>query len=196
MIQIETMGRVAAMSVLPCLALASLGFGLALPEFSQLRHPLALLGARGVPHALGFDLLGFVLPGLLAAWAAVTAFELPPRAWRHRVGVQLVFLSGLAFAGMGLFPLDPTNIDGPVSQRHATAWLLWAVAFVPGAAALGASLWTRAPGVAYGCLAAAALVAVCAFLPVLPPALSQRLAFAAWAAWLGWAASRWPRRPA
>ncbi|HEY0335544.1 MAG TPA: DUF998 domain-containing protein [Stenotrophomonas sp.] len=191
----DAWGRAAAMAVLPCLVLAGIGFGVALPEFSHLRHPLALLGARGVPHATGFDLLGFVLPGLLAAYAAVIAFPLTGdgRGWGHRIGVQLLFLSGLAFAGMGLLPLDPADLDGPESQRHAAAWLLWAVAFVPGAVALGAGIRARARGLAWLCLAVAALVAVCAFVPGLPPALSQRIAFAAWAAWFGVAAGHWPR---
>lgn len=189
-------GRAAAVAVLPCLVVAGIGFGLALPEYSQLRHPLALLGARGVPHALGFDLLGFILPGLLAAFASLTAFEDPQRgrAWRHRLGVQLLFLSGLGFAGMGLFPLDPTDLDAPASQWHASAWLLWVVAFVPGAAALGAYLWPRDRRVAWLCLGGAALVAFCAFVPGLPQALSQRVGFAAWAAWFGVAAGHWPTR--
>ncbi|MFP3345366.1 hypothetical protein R0J87_23070, partial [Halomonas sp. SIMBA_159] len=79
------------------------GFGLALDDYSQLRHPVALLGATGIAHALAFDLLGFVLPGALAALAALAVFGVggTKAAWSHRVGVQLLFLSGLAFAAMG-----------------------------------------------------------------------------------------------
>ena len=50
--------------------LAVLGFGAGLDGYAQARHPVALLGAHGVPHALAFNLLGFVLPGLLAAVVA------------------------------------------------------------------------------------------------------------------------------
>ena len=190
-------GRAAAVAVLPCLVVAAAGFGLALQGFSQWHHPVALLGARGVPHALGFDLFGFILPGLLAAFAALTAFgELRRgRAWGHRLGVQLLFLSGLGFAGMGLFPLDPTDLDAPASQRHASAWLLWVVAFVPGATGLAMDLWAGRRGLAWLCLGAAALVTVCAFTPWLPPALAQRIGFAAWATWFGVAAAHWPSAP-
>ena len=50
--------------------LAVLGFGAGLEGYAQARHPVALLGAQGVPHALAFNLLGFVLPGLLAVVVA------------------------------------------------------------------------------------------------------------------------------
>jgi hypothetical protein len=48
---------------------ALLGFGAALDGYSHSVHPVALLGARGVPHWLGFDVLGLLAPGLLAWWA-------------------------------------------------------------------------------------------------------------------------------
>ena len=34
------------------------GFGAALPDYSQAMHPVTWLGAHGIPHALGFNLLG------------------------------------------------------------------------------------------------------------------------------------------
>lgn len=36
--------------------LAVLGFGTGLEGYAQARHPVALLGAHGVPHALAFNL--------------------------------------------------------------------------------------------------------------------------------------------
>ena len=41
---------------------SALAFGAALDGYSHAQHPLALLGARGVPHALAFNVAGF-LPG-------------------------------------------------------------------------------------------------------------------------------------
>ena len=49
-----------------CFVLAVVGFGAALGGYSQAMHPVALLGAHGVPHALAFNVLGLVLPGLFA----------------------------------------------------------------------------------------------------------------------------------
>jgi len=64
------------------------GFGVALSGYSQIWHPVAVLGAKGVPHALGFNLLGFVLTGVLAAVAALDLrHRLPADAgWPARVG--------------------------------------------------------------------------------------------------------------
>ena len=50
--------------------LALLVFGTALEGYSQRLHPVALLGAAGVPRATAFNALAFVLPGALAAWQA------------------------------------------------------------------------------------------------------------------------------
>ncbi|PSD48850.1 DUF998 domain-containing protein, partial [Stenotrophomonas maltophilia] len=67
--------------------LAVLGFGAGLDGYAQARHPVALLGAQGVPHALAFNLLGFVLPGLLAVVVAeCLRRRLPATAgWAPRV---------------------------------------------------------------------------------------------------------------
>ncbi|HLM52888.1 MAG TPA: DUF998 domain-containing protein, partial [Pseudoxanthomonas sp.] len=52
-------------------ASALLGFGAALDGFSQLMHPVSVLGAKGIPRALAFNLIGFAAPGLLAGVAAI-----------------------------------------------------------------------------------------------------------------------------
>lgn len=186
-------GRWAASLVPVSLILAVAGFGAALPGYSQWRHPVALLGATGIPHARAFSALGFVLPGLLAAAGAVGLLA-GGQERMQRIGLQLLLLSGLAFCGLGLLPLDPTDLDGRASQYHATAWLLWALAFIPGAGLWGLSLRYRPGGARLGalCLLAAALVALLSFLPPgpwLPAPLAQRLAFLSWAGW--WALAAW-----
>jgi len=180
------LGAVAAV-----LFLASvLGFGAALPGYLPLGHPVALLGAIGVPHAGAFDLLGFVLPGLLAAAVALRLLARVPvtAAWTLRVGGQMLVLSGLAFAAMGVLPLDASDIDSPASQYHASAWMIWVLAFVPGAlmSGLGAR---QLPG--WGRLSALHLVAGLAVLvgafvlqALMPAPVAQRVAFVAWALWL------------
>ncbi|MCC4615572.1 DUF998 domain-containing protein [Xanthomonas campestris pv. asclepiadis] len=182
--------------------LAVAGFGVALPGYLQASHPVALLGANGVPHALGFNLLAFVLVGALGMATGVSLLaRMPARSsWSLRVGGQLIVLAGLAFLGMGALPLDPTDLDGRASQAHATAWLLWAVAFVPGMLLLAAALLNQPHTrvLAWLSLAAGLLVAVLAFGPpgLLRQAIAQRLAFLAWVGWLAVAAWRWPARPA
>lgn len=175
--------------------LALLGFGAALPGYAAVRHPVALLGAQGVPHALGFNLLGLVLPGVLAMALAVALLRrLPQAGWRLRIGGQLLLLSGLGLAAMGLLPLDAEDLDGPASRLHASAWLLWLVA--GGAGLLLSGLGLRAqvsPALGWRALACAGVVLAAALWPWPMPALAQRVAFVAWLAWLalaGWALPR------
>lgn len=172
------------------------GFGAVLAGYSQPLHPVGLLGARGLPHALAFNLCGFVAPGLLAALVAwrLRAAIGDEGAWAARIGAWLALLSALAFAAQGLLPLDLRDLESSTSRAHATAWTLWWVAFLPAALLLAAGLRQvrGATWLVVACVVAATVVAVLAMLPLdlLPPALSQRVAFGAWLLWLpvaaGW----------
>ena len=179
----------AGIAAAACFLAALVGFGMALDGYSQARHPVALLGASGVPRALAFNLLGFVLPGLLAMVVALRLRRglAHDAGWAARIGTRLVLLSALAFAAQGLLPLDPGDLDHRASRWHATAWMLWWIAFVPGAL-LGALGPFRMPGLrrfAWLSLVAATLVVFFAVLaPVVPAGVAQRTAFMAWFGWL------------
>lgn len=191
----ERWGRWVATALLPWLVVAVAGFGLAIPVYSQWRYPVTLLGGVGVDHAGAFNLLCMIVPGLAAAFAALAVFGGGAgRSWPQRVGVQLLFLSGLAFAGLGLFPLDASDFEGAATQRHSAAWLLWEVSFIPSMLALGLAVQARDRALAGLCWAAGALVLVTGFVPLLPAPLAQRVGFLAWAGWFGVAAWRWPAR--
>lgn len=177
-----------------CVA-AIAGFGAALAGYSQSLHPVALLGANGFPHALVFNLLAFVVPGMLAGAIAIgLRYRLPADAgWTVRVATQLIFLSALGFIALGLLPLDADDLNSAASRYHATAWMLWWVAFVPGALLLAVSGWRHQDwrGFAgFSMAAALATLAVVLFgVELLPPGVAQRLAFGLWLAWLcraGW----------
>jgi hypothetical membrane protein len=179
-------GLAAALVFIAALA----GFGLALPGYSQIAHPVAVLGAKGLPNALGFNLMGFVLTGALAAAAALDLRRRLPgdAGWRLRVGAQLVLLSALGFAAMGLLPLDPDDLDNPASSLHATAWMLWWVAFVPGALLVALGLRGRSPWrpLARASVLAALLVLFVALLAVelMPAGVAQRVGYLGWLGWL------------
>lgn len=165
-------------------AVAAVVAGLRLDGYSHAQHPVALLGADGIAGAGAFNLAGFVLPGLLAATLALGLYRCLPEAagWAPRIGARLLLLSSLAFAAQGAFPLDPEALDGPVSGRHAAAWMIWWSAFVPGALLLAGGLRGLWP---IGAVAACALIWA-GFAPtlLLEPPLVQRLALAAWLLWL------------
>lgn len=179
---------------------AVLGFGAALPGYAQGTHPVALLGAQGVAHAGVFNLLAFELVGVLAlAVAARVLSRMPARpGWPLRIGGQLIVLAGLAFFGMGALPLNPLDLDDRASQYHATAWLLWGVAFVPGTLLLASDLLNRdgMRVLAWITLGAGLVVAVACFGPpaLLPQAIAQRVAFLGWVGWLALAAWCWPAK--
>lgn len=174
-------------------------FGARLDGFDQMRHPVSLLGARGVPGGNVFSLVGFVLPGLLAAVAALDLIlRMPASASRPlRVGGQMLLLAAIAFAAMGLFPLDVEDIENRASQFHASAWLLWLVAFCAAAIALrfGAGRDRNWRPLATLTLACATWIACSAFLfeIAMPVAMAQRLAFLGWLVWLLGAARLAPR---
>ena len=166
------------------------GFGVALSGYSQVWHQVAVLGAKGVPHALGFNLLGFVLTGVLAAVAALDLrHRLPADAgWPARVGTQLLLLSAMGFVGLGLLPLDPDDLHNEASSLHATARLRWSPAFAPGAAlfAFGMRGRSRWRPVVTASIVAAAVVLFSALiaLALMPAGIAQRLGYAAWLGWL------------
>ncbi len=175
---------------LPWLALASFVAGLllanlGLPEYSHLLHPVGLRGATGLPYAPAFNLSLFVVPGVLLAIAGQRLRgRLPNAGWLARIGIVLVQFSAFAFAMQGVMSMDPSDMDTSMSRLHALAWMLWWIAFVPGAVlvAFGARR-----GTAFGLvsLAAAVLVPVIAvFAPIgMWVGVAQRLAFAVWFGW-------------
>lgn len=174
------------------MALAS--FGLAFDGYSHRTHPVALLGARGVPGAGTFNLLAFVVPGLLCvlcAWRLRQA----EGDWRQRIGSQALLLSALAFAAQGLWPLDPTDLDAPASRLHAALWMAWVLASTVGAALLAsAPAW---PARMRGWAAALAFaIPVFALLGAsfMPAAVAQRAAYLCWL--VGWIALAWVSRGA
>lgn len=166
--------------------LAPLGFGAALEGYSQLLHPLALLGARGVPHAPAFNLIGFGATGLFAALAAMGLRGRLPAdvAGSARIGARLLLLSAVAFAAQGAVALEPRDLDGPGSRWHATAWTLWWIAGSSGALLLAGGMLRRRGWrtFAWAALAASVLLGGLSLSPPgnWPAGIAQRIALCAW----------------
>lgn len=162
-------------------------------DFAHHTHPLAFLGAVGMPGAAVFNGTAFVLAGTLAAvalWPLRDALP-PPLPWTARIGAQLVLLSAVAFAAQGLMPIDPENLDGLASGLHGSAWTLWWLAFAAGNASIAWGMRKRR-GAAWFIIAtlAAQIVPLCALLAehAMPVAVAQRLSFLLWFAWVAWVA--------
>jgi hypothetical protein len=155
------------------------------PEYSHLAHPVALRGTAGLPWALAYNVLAFVLPGAFLLWAGQRLRDaLVDAGWAARIGIALVQLSALAFAAQGVVPLDPNDADATASRLHALAWMLWWIAFVPGTLLLALGK-RNDTGFALACLSAALLVPLLAvFAPIGQwVGVAQRLAFLLWFGW-------------
>jgi hypothetical protein len=183
-------------------ALAALG-ALA-PAFSQAVHPVDLLGAVGVPHAMAWNAVGVLLPG-----AMLVVFAIALQRSLHdlgvgavgRIGGWLLMLSGLAFAAGAAWPLRLEELDGPESKLHvATSMLAW-LAWLPSAALLPLALRARVGwqgvSIAGPLLAVAAILGMGLPLQQWMPVLEgrggavQRVGLAlyfAWPALLAWCA--------
>lgn len=165
---------------------ATVIWGAVLDGYSHREHPMAMLGAAGIPGALIFNTCAFVLPGMLVAVVFWTMRSLLPAkaGWQLRIGMQLAVLSALAFAAQGLFPL---NADDPGSQAnalHALAWTFWWIAF----AAAGVLLASGGPTRRFRWAAAVSTIVVLALAlapwPGAMAAFAPRLAFVAWFVWV------------
>nr|WP_235972839.1 DUF998 domain-containing protein [Luteimonas sp. MC1895] len=185
--------RVAGVAAALCFAGALAGFGAALEGYDHRAWPVALLGASGVPRASAFNVLAYLLPGLLAAFVAL---QLRARlvlggSYAERMGWSLALLAALAFAAQGLLPLDASAPDAGRGRLHGVAWALWGLAFAASTFALAAAAARhRRVAAALAHLGAGLLVFALGWLAaeLVPVALAQRLAFAAWFAWLAWVA--------
>jgi hypothetical protein len=176
--------RLAAVAAALLFAASVAGFGAAFKGFSNLLHPVAALGASGVPHGASFNACAFIVPGLLAALVAQSLRgRMRDARFVARLGVQALTLAALAFAGLGGLPLDSHDLLAPASRLHAATWTLWWVAFVAGAAMLAFGMRGTPHARRSRWLLVAATVALL-FAIVLPGAvpvgLSQRVAFGAW----------------
>lgn len=181
-----------------------LAMALPLDGYSHALHPVDVLGARGVPRAVAWNVLGFGVPGVLLA---IFALALQPPFRRDgigaagRIGGWLLAISALSFAAAGLLPLDLGDLDGPGSKRHVAASMLAWLAWLPSALLLPFALRRKPawrPSRVAGPLLALAAVACLAlplqqWLPVLEGRAGavQRIGLAlyfAWPALLAWSA--------
>jgi len=114
--------------------LALFAFAALRTDYSHLHKAVSERGVLGAPHALAWNLIGFIVPGLLLAlFGAGLANAIDGRRgalW------WLLVLSGLCFAATGVFPGEMRDgspmMDSPLTQGHLLfsnlAPLLWAIA--------------------------------------------------------------------
>ena len=184
----------------PWFALALAAFGVHVPEYRHALHPVALLGATGMPDAGLWNVLGFLVPGLLAAVALQgvrDALRDADASLVARVGVTLVMLSALAFAAQGLLPMQLGRaVDTGPARLHVVAWTLWGLSALAGFAVLAVGRLRR-PGSALAALAVGAAMAAALHTDAFAStgALRERIALALWFGWIAAASWRAWRQP-
>jgi len=175
---------------------ALFAFAAMYPGYSHYTRAISGLGAFGAPHALAWNVIGFVVPGLLLAWCGGgVALAIQDR---RRSLFWLLVISGLAFAGAGVFPAEMRN-GVPVMQSGWTAahvviisasglpWVVGALLLI--GRVRRSQRWRHLTvatiGLAILAVAGLGTNIVSGSIPVLAdaPGLAQRIAFGAYFAW-------------
>jgi hypothetical protein len=176
--------------------IALLTFGSLRPDYSQFTKAVSELGALGAPHALAWNVVGFIVPGLLlAACGAAIATAVDGLGTVVR---WLLTGSGIAFAGTGVFPAVMQHgspvMQAPTTVGHVVMLLLSSVLWL---AAIGVLLRRvmreprlrrlLTPFVVVTVIALAGLAANVLHDAIPPlehrPGLAQRLGFAGYFFW-------------
>lgn len=108
-------------------------FGASRADYSHFHQAVSELGVLSAPHALAWNLLGFIVPGLLLALfgaGLATAID-----GRRGALWWLLVLSGLCFAATGIVPGEMRNgspmMESPLTIGHLLfanlAPLLWII---------------------------------------------------------------------
>lgn len=180
---------------------ALLALGAVTPGYEHAHEAVSELGAIGAPCASWWNALGFGLPGVLIACFAAALFAPLQREGvgaSARIGVWLLLISGLAFAGNGVFAYDLQQPYAQTSKLHVAMLTITLLAFVPATLLLALSLrgrggWRALVGVG-PLIALVALLSVIQrmwdFVPLLQgnPGYAQRVTLAMYFMWLALAA--------
>jgi hypothetical membrane protein len=172
---------------------ASFAFGALRPGYSHSIHTISELGVIGAPNATLWNIVGFIVPGLLLA---VTGGALARAVRRERsntlvlAGLLLV-VAGLAVAGQGLIPAEMirgvADVTSPYTRGHFISSLVSGAAWAIGALLLVKPMkqnpdW-RGWRIVSVVLVIMTLIASFTLRGVLPDGLAQRIGNIIFHAW-------------
>ena len=102
---------------------ALFAFAAARSDYAHSTKAISELGVIGAPHALAWNLIGFIVPGVLLALCGAglaTAID-----GKRSLLWWLLVASGLGFAGTGIFPAEMHNgsplMQSPLTIGHVLA---------------------------------------------------------------------------
>jgi hypothetical protein len=155
-------------------------FAAAHPGYEHGTKAVSELGATGAPNALAWNLIGFLLPGLLLALFGVGVGK---AVRERRTGLYLA-LSGLAFAATAA-PADMENLKSPLSLAHILASLMVFLFWLPACLRLLKRTTPELRRITVLFLLFALAAVAIRFTPLLLPGWGQRLSFLAYFGWVG-----------
>jgi len=171
---------------------ASVALAALRPSYSHVVNTISELGAVGTPHAFVWNVLGFIIPGVLLAisGAAIARTAAAPSLSRTLATVLLV-ICGLAVAGQGVMPAEMANgvadVTSASTRGHFISSLVSGGSWVVGAFLLVGPMkrnpnWRGLHTVSVA-LVVLALVASFALRGTLPDGLAQRIGNSFFCAW-------------
>jgi hypothetical membrane protein len=172
---------------------ASAVLGALRPSYSHLVNTISELGAVGTPHATAWNVLGFIIPGVLLAiaGAAIARSANTEASLSRTFATALLVVSGLAVAGQGVVPAEMVNgaadISSASTQGHFVSSLISGAAWAAGALLLVGPMrrnpnW-RGLHIVSAVLVVLTLVASLALRGAIPDGLAQRIGNAFFCAW-------------
>ena len=160
---------------------AVVGFAAVRPDYSHLTKAISELGTIGAPRMWAFNVIGYVLPGLL-----VTGFGWVLGRRHGSTGLALLLaMAGLGLVVAGIFPGDLDDFRRPTTQLHLAGSLL-GLSWVPAMPWLAVKTRRSWPALATVSAGAFALfLLVFGLYAVIPraPGLVQRTTFGVWLGW-------------
>lgn len=193
---IESVSRRAAIAAAIVFWPALFVFAAIYPGYSHLHRAVSELGAFGAPHAVAWNIIGFIVPGLLlAVCGGSVALAIDGR---RSLLFWLLVISGLGFAGAGVFPAEMRNgipqMQSPWTAGHVSmislSGFLWVIAaFLLASRVRRSARWRRLLPISLALAVAAVfglgLNVFGGSIPMLAdaPGLVQRLAFAVYFGW-------------
>jgi hypothetical membrane protein len=163
------------------------------PSYSHVVNTISELGAVGTPHATAWNVLGFIVPGVLLALAGATIARAanPTPSVSRTFATVLLVLCGLAVAGQGIFPAEMANgvadVTSAFTRGHFVSSLLSGATWAVGALMLVGPM-KRNPNwhslyIVSAVLVALTLVALFTLRGTLPDGLAQRIGNAFFCIW-------------
>jgi hypothetical membrane protein len=163
------------------------------PSYSHVVNTISELGAVGTSHATAWNVLGFIIPGVLLAIAGATIARTanPEPTLSRTLATVLLAISGVAIAAQGVMPAEMVNgvadVTSPLTRGHFISSLISGAAWALGALSLVAPMkrnphW-RDLYIASAVLVTLTLVSSLALRGTLPDGLAQRIGNAFVCAW-------------